>query len=202
MSGRRGFFLSLYASILKPKLTSDVLPDAVPVVDTIIVTHLHADHISALRDYPNARIMLDGDALDHFLAGDWFQRIRHGFFKELLPEDFSDRLVRFQDCKTVEAPMGLGEAFDLFGDGSVLGVPLPGHMLGHTGVLFTGDRPLLYAADSEWLWQAIEERRAPGFPATQILEDKTGAEATRERLRAFVAAGGELKLCHDPEGDG
>ena len=202
MSGARGTFLSLYASILKPKLTSDVLPDAVPDVDTIIVTHLHADHISALRDYPKARIMLDGDALDHYLAGGWFQRVRHGFFKELLPEDFVDRLIRFQDCKTVEAPIGLGGAFDLFGDGSVLGVPLPGHMLGHTGILFTGDRPFLYAADSEWLWRAIEERRAPGCPATQILEDKAEAEATREKLRAFVAAGGELKLCHDPEGEG
>ena len=202
MSGRRGGFLRLYGGILKPKLTSDVLPDAMPDVDTIIVTHLHADHISALRDYPSARIMLDGHALDHYLVAGWFQRIRHGFFKELLPDDFADRLVRFQDCPTVEAPMGLGEAFDLFGDGSVLGVPLPGHMLGHTGVMFTGDRPLLYAADSEWLWQAIDERRTPGFPATQILEDKAAAQATREKLRAFVAAGGGLKLCHDPEGEG
>lgn len=201
--GKRGAFLSLYAGILQPKLTAYALPDAAPHVDTIILTHLHADHVSALRDYPDARIMFDGNALDHYLSGGWFQRIRHGLFRELLPDDLSARMTNFHDCVQVEAPLGLGLASDLFGDGSVLGVPLPGHMRGHTGILFTGgDRPLLYAADSEWLWQAVDEDRAPGFPASQILEDKTEAKNTREKLRRFVAAGGELKLCHDPEGEG
>lgn len=166
ISGQRSILLNLYASILRPKLTEYALPFAQPHVDTIILTHFHADHISALKDYPGARILLDGDAFNHYLSSGWFHAVRHGFFRELFPEDIASRIVTFQSCLQVKAPHNLGLAFDLFGDGSVLGVPLPGHMLGHTGILFTGGhKPLLYAADSEWLWQAIDENRTPGFPA-------------------------------------
>lgn len=201
--GRRSLFLTLYASILKPDLTAEALPGAAPDIDTIIITHLHGDHVSALRDYPDAKIMMSGSALDYYLSAGWFHRIRHGCFKELLPDDLEARLVAFEACAQVDAPLGLGAGSDLFGDGSVLAIPLPGHMAGHTGILFTDEEaPLLYAADSEWLWQAVDEDRAPGFPASQILDDKAAAKDTRERLKAFVAAGGEIKLCHDPEGEG
>lgn len=199
-AGKRSAPLWLYSKILAPQLTDRALPGAEPAINVILLSHLHADHVSALRDYPEARIFADGAALDHFLAKGWFARTHKGCFRELLPEDLQRRALRFETLPQVEAPMGLGEAADIFGDGSVLAVPLPGHMRGHTGFLFKNPvAPILYAADADWLSRAILEDRSPGYPARLILDDPDAAAKTAIRIRNFVSLGGRLALCHDPE---
>lgn len=196
-AGRRSLPLWLYANILRPKLTDATLP---PDVSVILVSHLHADHISALRDYPKARILLDGDALAHYRSRNWFGRTRKGCFAELFPDDLAERAEPFDRFPMVDAPLGLGAARDVFSDGSVLAVPLPGHMRGHTGFVFVQrEMPLLYAADADWLRAAILEGRSPGFPANHVLDDPIAAGEIAQRIRAFVKAGGDLVLCHDPE---
>jgi hypothetical protein len=61
------------------------------------------------------------------------------------------------------------------------------------------ERPLLYAADAQWLMQAIVEDRLPGWPARWTLEDPAAARVSARRISAFAAAGGEVVLCHEPE---
>ncbi len=198
--GRRSLPLTLYAGILRPRLTPQALPTAHPQIDTILLTHLHADHVSALLDYPAARIIADASAARHFLDGGWFARTHKGMFRELLPAGFLDRITGFDAFGLVDAPLGMGPARDIFGDGTVLAVALPGHMRGHTGFLFPHeDRVTLYAGDADWLHAAILDERSPGAPAKWILDDQEAAKTTSARLRAFHAAGGRIILCHDPE---
>ena len=198
-SGKRSLALCAYAAIIRPKLQSAALPAHAPNVSTILVTHFHADHVSALLDYPDAAIVADGAALDHFLASTWFGRVRCGVFAELLPPDLKARLVRAEQLPLVDAPLGLGPARDVFGDGQVLAVPLPGHMLGHTGYVWTGlERPLLYAGDAQWLRRAVMEDRSPGPPARWIMHDASAARDSARRIAAFAKAGGDVVYCHDP----
>ncbi len=198
--GARSLPLTVYASIIRPRLTSDALPDAGRDVRTILLTHLHADHVSALKDYPDARLVGDKGALDHFLSAGAARRTRHGVFRELLPDDLGARLTPLESLPSTTAPLGLGSARDVFGDGEVLAVALPGHMRGHTGYLFAKQSPpLLYAGDADWLSQAIRESRSPGVPARWILDDPAAAAETAARLNAFSAAGGRIVLCHEPE---
>jgi glyoxylase-like metal-dependent hydrolase (beta-lactamase superfamily II) len=199
-SGPRSPALAAYAALLRPALTRQTLPAHVPNVARILLTHLHADHVSALRDYPEAHIIADGRAVDHFLSAGIFGCVRCGVFRELLPPDLSARLVRLEDRPSLDAPFGLGPARDVFGDASVLAIALPGHMLGHTGYLWPDARPpLLYAGDAEWLRSAVIEQRPPGAPAAWIVHDRAAARETAQRLAAFERAGGELVFCHDPE---
>lgn len=198
-TGRRSLPLTLYAAILRPRLTEDVLPDSFPEAGVILLTHLHADHVSALHDYPDARIIADLDAARHFLEAGAFARTRHGVFRELLPPNLLERITPLTSLPAIEVPFGLGPARDVFGDGSLLAVPLPGHMRGHTGYLFArSDPPLLYAGDAGWLACAIRESRPPGPPARWILDDPEADMETAARLNAFAAAGGRIVLCHDP----
>jgi glyoxylase-like metal-dependent hydrolase (beta-lactamase superfamily II) len=198
--GARSLPLTLYAAILRPALTAQALPAAEPEAGTILLTHLHADHVSALRDYPQAALYADAEGAAHFLEGGPAHRLRHGVFRELLPADLSSRLVPLTDCPDVTAPFGLGPARDVFHDGEVLAVPLPGHIRGHTGYLFARqDPPILYAGDADWLWAAIREGRSPGAPARWILDDPRAAGETARRLAVFDRAGGRVVLCHDPE---
>lgn len=200
IEGRRALPLRLYAAALRPRLEDTILPDAAPAIDVILLTHLHADHISALRDYPRATIFANGGGVDHYLSADAAMRIRHGVFRELLPDNFAERITKFESLPVVEAPLGLGPAYDVFGDGEVLAVDFPGHMRGHTGFVWPKlERPLLYAADAQWLARAVMEDRAPGPPARWIMDDPGADAETRRRIAAFARAGGDVAYCHDPE---
>jgi glyoxylase-like metal-dependent hydrolase (beta-lactamase superfamily II) len=199
LGGRRSLPLQIYARLLAPRLDQEALPRSDNVA-AILITHLHADHIAALQDYPDAQLYASGAGVDHFVTGNGATRVRHGVFRELLPADFAARIKRFENCPTAAAPFGLGAAYDVFGDGEVLAVPLPGHMRGHTGFVWPKlDPPLLYAADAQWLARAVMEDRAPGPPARWIMDDLEADAETRGRIAAFARAGGEVIYCHDPE---
>lgn len=198
--GKRSLPLAAYAAILRPRLGPERLTVSGVQPDCILLTHLHADHVSALRDYPEAKVFAHAGALGHYLSLGAMQRTRHGVFTELLPEDLTERVIDIEGMPTIEGPLGLGPCHDLFGDGSVLAVPLPGHMRGHTGFVFPGEAPpLLYAGDATFLHKAMMEERMPGPPARWILDSRDEAGTSAQRIAAFVRAGGRVVHCHDPE---
>lgn len=202
----RSFALRAYARILAPKLLPEGAPEAVlhrrgrtaEDVIAVIVTHFHVDHVSALARFPNARIITHGSALSAIRAARPVANLLQGIFLELLPADIDDRLEDVVAKASVEAPLGLGRAYDIFGDGSLLAVDLPGHAAGHFGLCFPDtDRPLLYATDTQWLIAALPDR-APGFPASLIGTSARDKAASTARVARFAAAGGVVMLCHDP----
>ncbi|MDX8439900.1 MBL fold metallo-hydrolase [Mesorhizobium australafricanum] len=204
---RRGRMLRLYGALLKPQLNAaeqvlavlrrfGLAPDD---IRTVIVTHFHADHISGLSLFRNARFIASDGAWARVKARTAGQNLRHGIFTELFPTDFEARLDGLSDKRYVQASEGVPGGADLFGDGSVIAVDLPGHADGQFGLLFSGlDRPLLYAVDVQWLLTALTQNRTPGFPATLIAEDAAAIEPASAMLRRFLASGGEVMLCHDP----
>ena len=117
-------------------------------------------------------------------------------FDELLPADFEARLTPLESLPTVPLPFGLGEGRDVLGDGSMLSVPLPGHALGHTGLIWPGQKRV-YAADAQWLKQAMRENRPPKGPARWVYADEDEMRQSLDRLRGAEAAGCEVAFCHD-----
>ncbi|MEO1656635.1 MAG: MBL fold metallo-hydrolase [Pseudomonadota bacterium] len=195
-SGPRSTPLRLYARFLRPRLTEHALGNG-DKADTVVLTHLHADHVSGLRDLDGACVYGHAESTRRLLSQGSLNQRRHGLFAELLPPDFAERLKPFEDAANIETP--LGEGGDLFGDGSVVVVPLPGHMDGHHGVLLqTADGPLLYAADAQWLRAAVLGDRLPTGPAAWITHDREAAQATAARLAAYERKGGRVVYCHDP----
>ena len=197
-SARRSAALKLYAAMMPFSL----LPNGSPIdllarkgfapeqVQLIILTHLHADHICFLKDFPNARI----------ISGDMPEADkRHGVFAELLPDDIAQRLDLVDQFPKAALPSNLGEGFDVFGDSSVLAVPLPGHTPGHFGLYFPGDCPLLYACDVQWLCKAVLELRVPRFLTNLVAKDTKTASQSVAVARDFAEAGCELMVCHDPD---
>ena len=204
---RRGRMLRLYGTLLKPEFNAaeQVLPLlrrfslSPDDIRTVIVTHFHADHISGLSLFRNARFIASDAAWARVKARGTSQNLRHGVFTELFPPDFEARLEGISAKPRVASQGDIPGGADLFGDGSVIAIDLPGHADGQFGLLFTGpDRPLLYAVDVQWLLTALIENRTPGFPATLIAEDAAAIEPTSAMLRRFLASGGEVMLCHDP----
>lgn len=203
----QSLLLALYRKLIGPStLGKDPLGDGLrrlglvkSDISTVLLTHLHADHVSGLEDVPQAHILCPAAALSAFRRQGRLRNALEGVFAEVLPPDFERRITPIEDAAVVPAPLGLGSGFDLAGDGSILAIDLPGHLAGHAGLCFPrADRPLLYATDAQWLLQAVTEGRCPGFPASLIAHDRLAARQSVRRIRAFVEAGGEVMLCHDP----
>ncbi len=205
--GRRSLALRLYNAILGPDLAVDGQPETVlqrlgctpDDVSIVIITHFHADHVANLDLFPNALIIAKTEVLGIILKQPARRNLRHGIFSELLPSGLVSRTVDVDGLAMIEAPLGLGKGRDLFGEGSVLAVDLPGHAEGHFGLCFAGlPKPLLYAVDVQWCSGALNDDRHPGFPASLIADDTLAVAESKRRVFAFRQAGGEVLLCHDP----
>ena len=205
--GPRSFALRLYNALFGPELSDQGQPEAAlrqvgatPAdVAVVILTHVHADHVSTLDLFPQAHIIARTRLLAQVEKRSLWQNLNHGVFAELLPKGLAARATDVDRFALRDAPLGLGTGRDLFGDGSVLAIDLPGHAEGHFGLCFAAlPVPFLYAVDTQWLLAALPQERQPGFPASLIANDRQALAASARRVLAFRQAGGDVLLCHDP----
>jgi glyoxylase-like metal-dependent hydrolase (beta-lactamase superfamily II) len=150
-------------------------------VTTVVLTHLHADHVGGLRDFPAARVVADpaGVALARSARG--FGRLRRGLVPALLPHDLGDRLVDPRTLADGDHPelTPLAGARDLLGDGRLLVVPLPGHATGHLGlVVRLPDLDLVLVGDAAWHARAVSHGELPHPVARAVTADWTGYRGT------------------------
>jgi glyoxylase-like metal-dependent hydrolase (beta-lactamase superfamily II) len=201
----RGGWLRAYGRVFAPNLNEDAQPEPflrqfglVPGdITTVIVTHFHADHISGLSEFPNARFLSSRAAWTSLQRNRNFQNIRHGIFAELLPDDFATRRTPIEDKPKQSVPH-LPDGHDLFGDGSVLSIPLPGHAAGHFGLLFPQmEVPLLYATDTQWLIDALPRNARPRLMPRLLSDDYQAMRRSTDHVQKFRDSGGRVMLCHD-----
>ena len=202
---QRSALLKVYGAVLRPKLIDDALPFAMlgqlgfggADVRRIVVTHFHPDHVATLLDFPSASFVTSQTAWQRIQSMSAFGRARRGIFLELLPADFDARIVPIESCPLRPLPFGLGSGHDIWGDGSCLTVDLPGHAVGHFGLVWPSlDPPLFYATDATWLSKALDDRLPRGL-AKSVYEDEASMRASVTILQAFRRAGGRVVLCHD-----
>ena len=157
-------------------------------VRKVLISHFHADHVAGLRDLPEAGFLALRRDLQACLGRSRWQALRRGCLPALLPPDFPQRLALVDERPVVDlgpawAPFSM--AYDLLGDRSLLGIPLPGHSPAQLGVLLrtTEDRTVLLAADSCWSARAWREGRLPSIVARPIFADWEAYRRTLTGLR-------------------
>lgn len=157
-------------------------------VRTVFVSHFHLDHIAGLRDFPAAEIVCTAEALASVrgLRGGW-RAARHVFHPDLLPEDFAAR-VRPLPGHDAAPSEGFARTWDLFGDGALRAVALPGHAAGQAGLRFRcKGAEYFLVADACWHAAALDGRGdSPGWAERRFSADPGAGLATRRALRAFV----------------
>ncbi|MCE9609101.1 MAG: MBL fold metallo-hydrolase [Chthoniobacter sp.] len=159
-------------------------------VKHIIISHWHADHIGGLRDFPAAMLHTHRVAWDSVQGLRGVAALRKAFLPGLIPDDAASRL------------RWLREGDDVFGDGSLTVLELPGHATGQIGIRFTDERgqAVLLAADACWLSVAFREMRMP-HPITRIIHDWASYRQSLVRLHELHRAEPRLLIvpCHCPE---
>ncbi|HEY0068430.1 MAG TPA: MBL fold metallo-hydrolase [Chloroflexia bacterium] len=170
-------------------------------IGTVIISHFHADHIAGLHDFPQARLVAAKAAYDDVKSRRGMSALRRAFIPALLPADFERRATLISRFDGPALP-GLGRTHDLFGDGSALLVPLPGHARGQVGMLARTERgPVLFAADGCWLTRQVRERRPP-HPITNLFaDDPQAVRSTIDGLHTFMLARPDVAVVptHCPE---
>ncbi|MFZ4662292.1 MAG: MBL fold metallo-hydrolase [Caldilineaceae bacterium] len=170
-------------------------------IKLIIISHFHADHIAGLRDFPTARFVATQAAYDHFVARTGWAALRCGYLPALLPSDFAERATLLPAFTGPDVPF-LGASQDLFGDGSLRLVNLPGHARGQIGLLaHTAQGDNFFVADGAWLRRAIHEARPPARATRLIVDDWAAVQRTLANLHAFAQAYPTWRLIptHCPE---
>lgn len=118
-----------------------------------LATHTHWDHVGALGDLPNARVLLSKTELE------WVKPFTRFFQGGAMPHHLKrakDQLATFEF--TGPAVDGFASSFDVFGDGSIVALPLPGHTPGSTAYLVRDVRgqSWLFIGDTTWTSRGVE----------------------------------------------
>lgn len=167
----------------------------------VILSHFHADHIAGVCDFPEARIIVQQTAYDAVAGLHGFGAIRRAFLPALLPGDFRERSW-FITSFTDRSLPALGGTCDLFGDGTLQLVDLPGHARGQMGLLARTPRSqVLLAADGAWVTKAIRQDCPPHQCTHLVCDDARQMRATLRRLHDFSLACPDVCLLptHCPE---
>lgn len=151
---------------------------AVGDVDTVVLSHLHFDHAGSAHLFTSARLLLGAGELVHARSG-------------------SDRYCRAVDVERVArcAPTEVDGDVDVFGDGSVIVFPTPGHTPGHVSLLVRlPRRSCLLTGDAVHTREALlSERPFPGDA-----DPRLAVESIRRLKRRALDAEATICVSHSP----
>lgn len=180
-AARWGSMASMMAPIGRPEdnviselATLGLQPDD---IDIVVNSHFHTDHCGCNGFFQRATVFCHYRELEAAQAPD---AVQNGF----LPADW-------QHPMPMQAVHG---EHDLFGDGRLILLPLPGHTAGTMGALVTLDRDgsFLLAADAMPLQANLDLDVLPRSTA-----DPQTATATAQQIRRIRASGTTVIYGHD-----
>ena len=159
-------------------------------LDFALLSHLHWDHVSGIPDIPGVPLRVNRIEYDAAQYG------MLDAYKGLVRHLMGDNPLELFDLDG-PAYEGFRNSYDLFGDGSIVLVPLPGHTAGNTGMFINrSNGPRLFLlGDAAWV-AANYQRPATMHPLiwnTVSSDDATGRQ-TLVQLHHFAQAHPEIPL--------
>jgi glyoxylase-like metal-dependent hydrolase (beta-lactamase superfamily II) len=154
----------------------------------IVLSHFDPDHYGGLKDFPNATVVCRADAWTHVAGKEGLAALRAHMLPGHLPDDICGRLQLLPQFEG-ETLGPFAHSLDLFGDGSIRLIDLPGHAPGHVGAWIRGTDEQHYALVADAVWTA-DSIAYPDKGLHRLL-----AHSTRER-EATVRLLQKLKASH------
>jgi N-acyl homoserine lactone hydrolase len=159
-------------------------------VATVVLTHIHGDHVNGLVHVPHARVLAGAEEIK--VAASVMSRLTRRFTKQPLPPGFAPTPLTLDG-----PPVGaFGASAPLTADGRVLAVPAPGHTPGHLAILVVQPgHHVLIGGDSAYDQRQLQDLQVDGVSPKDAV-----ARATMQRILDHAAAHPTVYLPrHDPE---
>lgn len=162
-------------------------------VRTVLMTHLHTDHISGMGLFPEAEFVADRNEWAAGLArGGWL----NGYHRPTLEVATRRRELDFTGADV--RPLGpFRRTIDVFGDESVIACSTPGHAAGHISyvVRLGGGEELLLTGDAAYFRSQLDTLQPAG-----IVRDKAAYGTSLAAVAAYAAREGVHTVTgHDAE---
>ena len=184
--------VQLNYSLKEQLLENSIHPDE---IKTIVISHFHADHIGGLSDFPQARFICHQDALADIEGKQGVKALLQGFLPDLLPNNFKERLISINTSMPLPSILSpFTHGFDLFGDGMLWVIPLPGHAPGQIGLFFHAPDPIFLVADSCWHSETIEHLHLPSHLTRMVHHDWNAYVATIHQLHVLAQLQPSVKM--------
>ncbi len=145
---RQMFKFTKLESLKETLIKNNFSPDS---VDFIIPSHLHFDHASGIKDFPQAKVWVTKEEYNHGLSK---EANPPAFIKAQYNEDFIKwKFITFNPI----AYENFSESYDVFNDGNVVLVKLPGHTKGSLGMFVNlkSDKRYFFTGDLTWAAEAF-----------------------------------------------
>jgi glyoxylase-like metal-dependent hydrolase (beta-lactamase superfamily II) len=168
-------------------------------VDHVLITHMHWDHTGGLKEVAHARFHVSKDEWQHAMSLSVLDALRSGYARGDY-RSAGSHVATFEPRR--DDPYDLPEV-DLFGDGTVRAISLPGHSAGHCGFLLSlgGGREVFFLGDAVFSIRQVTHGTELGSFPRFACHDLETTNATIARLRLFAEEHPDALLIssHDPE---
>jgi N-acyl homoserine lactone hydrolase len=194
--GLVGLMMSRHSE-MQPEQTAAAQLQAIGIdprdIGLVVMTHLHFDHASALRDFPNATVLVDEREWGAAHARDSFL---NGYTRAQLDPSLDYRMLDFKANSAI-ASGAFERTLDLWGDGSLTLASTPGHTAGHLSLIVRlREGEALLAADAAYTLQTIRAGERPWLTHdSEAFERSLGQIQAydRENPDAIVIPGHDMK---------
>ncbi|MBT9508158.1 MBL fold metallo-hydrolase [Rhodoferax sp.] len=138
-----------------------------PPVRRIILSHSHWDHAGGVLDFPEAKVGVSALEMARIRqpstgpGGTWASQV-------------AAKSIQWEALTFTSGPFkGYAQSLDLYQDGTVVLVPMPGHTPGSIGLFLTVDSGKVYFFIGDVAWtQGALQASAPKFWAASLLVDQ------------------------------
>jgi len=161
-------------------------------VKNVIVSHLHWDHAGGMRDFPQAHFFV-GRREWNFASGlSGVPLFKNAFIKEQFSGAGLDiELIETDHRKPFK---NFQASYDLFGDGSMVLVDMPGHSSGLMGLYVTmpSGRRFLFSADTFYFPEGLEQRMPKSKLMQSLVSEGSETVASIEKVYALMRSDPQL----------
>jgi glyoxylase-like metal-dependent hydrolase (beta-lactamase superfamily II) len=161
----------------------------------ILLTHAHWDHVSGVPDFPGVPVLVTAAEHRFIREGGWDSATARSINSSPF-QDYGFDGGRY---------LGFEKSHDLYGDGSIVIVPAPGHTPGSVVVFVTLPSGARYAFVGDLVWQRegiLEREERPWLESRSIREDRAAVQESLLRLSAIATRYPQITIvpAHDGRG--
>jgi len=168
-------------------------------VKHVILSHLHWDHAGGMRDFPHAHFFVGRREWNFATQLEGVPLFKNAFIKEQFCAANLD--IELIDTDPRRPFKNFPASHDLFGDGTMVLVDLPGHSPGLMGLYLTmpSGRRFFFSADTFYFPEGLEQKMPKSALMSLLVSEGPQAQASITQVYALIYSdpGLEIVGSHD-----